>query len=174
MYVNNCCFISCYFKSLHVLLAPSRITNVTVSKAVVQGEPRLRVDWTAPQTDVNISRYQVQYRRDGTASWSNQVTERPPVTTAILDEVNALLPGTAYNVRVRAQSDAGNGEWSDVRTETTYNSEFESVSNSLYSIIQRSEQFLIVAILHLGHKLSSWKCCYVCMYTIYTVWCMMK
>ena len=119
MYVNNYCFINCYFESLHVLLAPSRITNVTVSKVVVQGESRLKVDWTAPQTNVTISQYQVQYRKNGTTVWSQVIR---PSTTATLDHV---LPGTAYNVRVRAQSDAGDGEWSEVHTETTYNSEFE-------------------------------------------------
>ena len=36
----------------------------------------------------------------------------------------ALLPGTEYNVRMRAVSSAGEGEWSEVLTETTYNSEF--------------------------------------------------
>ena len=122
MYVNNCCFINCYFTSLHVLLAPSRITNVTVSKDVRQGEPILRVNWTAPQSDVNLSRYQVQYKWNGTAGWSSQVTVTPPETTAILSDLTA---GTAYSVRVRAVSDAGNGEWSEVLTETTYNSEFK-------------------------------------------------
>ena len=121
MYVNDCCFISCYFKSLHVLLAPSRINNVTVSKDVRQGKPILKVTWTAPQTDVNISQYQVQYKRNGTAEWS-QLTRTPPVTTAILSD---LAAGTAYNVRVRAVSAAGNGDWSDGHTETTYNSEFK-------------------------------------------------
>ena len=126
VYVNNCCFINCYFKSLHFPLVPSRITNVTVSKDVTQqGELRLKVNWTAPQNDVNISQYQVQYKSNGTALWSNQVTRKPSVTTATLGETNALLPGTAYNVRVRAQSDAGDGEWSEVHTETTYNSEFK-------------------------------------------------
>ena len=119
MYVNNYCFISCYFKSPHVLLVPSRITNVTVSKVVVQGEPRLRVEWTVPQSDVNISQYQVQYRKSGTTAW-NQIIR--PVTAASLRGLDA---GTAYNVRVRAQSDAGDGEWSEVHTETMYNSEFE-------------------------------------------------
>ena len=123
MYVNNCCFISCYFKSLHVLLAPSRITNVTVSKdATPQGEPILRVTWTAPQSDVNISQYQVQYKRNTTVWWTNEVIKEFSITTVILDQVTA---GTAYNVRVRARSAAGDGEWSDVLTETTYNSEFK-------------------------------------------------
>ena len=119
MYVNDCYFISCYFKSLHVLLAPSRITDVTVSKEVIQGEPRLMVNWTAPQSDVNISQYQVQYKRNRTTVW-NQVIR--PVTTVSLEGLDA---GTAYNVRVRAQSAAGDGEWSEVHTETTYNSEFK-------------------------------------------------
>ena len=125
MYVNNCCFISCYFKSLLVLLAPSQITNVNVSKDVREGKPILMVTWTAPQTDVNISRYQVQYKRNETTAWSNQLTETPPKTTAILDVASDLTAGTAYNVRVRAVSAAGNGEWSEVHTETTYNSEFK-------------------------------------------------
>ena len=119
MYVNDCYFISCYFKSLHVLLAPSRITNVTVSKDVSEGKPILRVTWTAPQSDVNISQYQVQYKRNRTTVW-NQVIR--PVTTVSLEGLDA---GTAYNVRVRAQSAAGDGEWSEVHTETTYNSEFK-------------------------------------------------
>ena len=121
MYVNNYCFISCYFKSPHLLLVPSRITNVTVSKDVVQGEPRLRVDWTAPQSDVNISQYQVQYRKNGITAWTQVIRL---VTTVSLDG-SKLDAGTAYNVRVRAESDAGDGEWSDVHTETTYNSELE-------------------------------------------------
>ena len=125
--VNDCCFISSYFKSLHVLLAPSRITNVTVSKDVIQGEPRLKVDWIAPQSDVNISQYQVQYKRNGTTAW-NQVSR--PVTTVSLKGLDA---GTAYNVRVRA----GDGEWSEVLTETTYNSEFKCIC-----------QFLIVVVSH--------------------------
>ena len=78
--------------------------------------------WTAPQSDVNLSQYQVQYKRNGTVWWNYQVTSLPPVTTAIL---KGLTAGTAYNVRVRAQSDAGNGEWSEVHTETTYNSKFK-------------------------------------------------
>ena len=108
--------------SLHVLLAPSRITNVTVFKDVREGKPILRVTWTAPQSDVNISKYQVQYRKNGNTLWSNQIIRTPPKTNATLTEVTA---GTAYNVRVRAQSAAGDGEWSDVHTETTYNSEFK-------------------------------------------------
>ena len=107
--------------SLHVLLAPSRIISVTVSKEVRQGKPFLRVTWTAPQSDVNISRYVVQYKKNGTTPW-NQVVRTPHVTTATLSDLPA---GTAYNVRVRAQSDDENGEWSEVLTETTYNSEFK-------------------------------------------------
>ena len=144
MYVTNCCFISCFFKSLHVSLVPSRITDVTVSKDVREGKPILRVTWNAPQSDVNISRYQVWYKRNETTGWNNQVTVTPPITTAILDKVNALLPGTAYNVRVRAVSAAGNGEWSDVHTVTTFDSEFKCCY-----------QFHIVVISHFQRLLGS-------------------
>ena len=144
MYVNECCFISCYFKSLHILLVPSRITNVTVSKDVREGKPILRVNWTAPQSDVNISQYQVWYKRNGTTSWSNQVTETPPTTTAILDLSSDLTAGTTYNVRVRAVSTAGHGDWSEVLTETTYNSEFKCCY-----------QFHIVVVSHFQRLLGS-------------------
>ena len=63
----------------------------------------------------------VEYKKNGTTGWS-QVVRMPHVATAILGDLPA---GTACNVRVRAQSDDKNGEWSDVLTETTYNSEFK-------------------------------------------------
>ena len=104
------------------MLAPSRIIDITVYKDVTpQGEPILNVTWTAPQSDVNISQYQVQYKRNATVWWTNEVIKDSSITAAILSEVTA---GTAYNIRVRAQSAVEDGEWSDVLTETTYNSEF--------------------------------------------------
>ena len=126
--------------SLHVLLAPSRITNVTVSKAVTQGKPSLKVTWTAPQSDVNVSQYVVEYKRNGTTEWI-QVVRTPPLTTASL---GVLTAGTAYNVRVRVQSDAKNGEWSEVQTEATYNSEFKCIW-----------QFYVVVISHFQRLLGS-------------------
>ena len=100
--------------------APSQVTGVSLSKVVRQGRPTLRVSWTAPQSDVTISEYQVQYRRSGNTFWSTQVTATPPDTNTTLPALDA---GTEYDVRVRARSAAGEGEWSEVQTERTFNSE---------------------------------------------------
>ena len=83
--------------------------------------------WTTPQSDVAISQYRVQYRRNGTTSWSSEATisGSPPATSAVLTGLDA---GTEYNVRVRAVSAAGAGEWSEEQTERTFDSELYASS----------------------------------------------
>ena len=83
----------------------------------------LAVNWTAPQSVVNVSDYQVQYRRNGTTSWNNAytVSVSPPATSTILTGLDA---GTEYNVRVRAVSAVVNGTWSIVQTVRTFDGEF--------------------------------------------------
>ncbi len=88
---------------------------------VKDGNPSLRVTWTALQNVANFSEYRIEYRRNGELNWGNRVNRRPYTNSALLP---ALLPGTEYNVRVRAVSAAGEGEWSEVHTETTFDSEF--------------------------------------------------
>ena len=104
------------------LQVPPKVTGVSVSKDTKNGKPSLRVTWTALQSVANLSEYRVQYQRSG-ESWGNTSTEsvQPNSTSTLL---LALLPGTEYNVRVKAVSAAGEGEWSEVHTEATYNSEF--------------------------------------------------
>ena len=104
------------------LTVPSRVSGVSVTRTVKSGTSALRVNWTTPQSDVNISQYLVQYRRSGTTFWSSQVTisGSPPATSTILTGLDA---GTEYNVRVRAESAAGDGEWSVEQTERTFDSE---------------------------------------------------
>ena len=96
------------------------MTGVSLSKALRQGRPTLRVDWIAPQSDVTISEYHVQYRRSGTFSWGTQATTAPTLTSTTLTALNA---STELDVRVRARSAVGNGEWSEMQTERTYSSE---------------------------------------------------
>ena len=96
------------------------MTGVDVSKATSLGRPALRVTWTAPQSDVPISQYQVEYRRNGT-NWRGVSPVSPVPTTSTLLE--ALDAGTVYEVRIRAVSAIGNGTWSRVQSETTYKSE---------------------------------------------------
>ena len=101
---------------------PSQVSNLSLFKKVVSGAPVLRVTWTTPQSDVTITQYKVQYRKNGTTNWGTELTVSgsPHVTSSIL---NGLDIGTGYNVRVRAVSAAGEGMWSLVQTERTYRCE---------------------------------------------------
>ena len=111
-----------FFSSLQ---APSQVSGVSLSKAVRNGEPALWVNWTAPQSDVTISEYHVQYRRSGIVTWGAQVTAIPPKTYAY---VPSLESGTEYDVRVIARSnDSAEGEWSEVKTERTFYRKFECI-----------------------------------------------
>ena len=83
---------------------------LVLAKVVRSGRPALTVTWTAPQSERPITKYQVQYRRTGTTSWSTR-----DVTTRSVTLEN-LSPGTSYQVQVKAASDVGSGPFSDVRT----------------------------------------------------------
>ena len=100
---------------------PSQVTGLSLSKAVFSGLPALWANWTTPQSDKPISTYIVQYRIHGTTTWGSQrtISGSPPRSFAILP----LAAGTEYNVRVRAVSAVGAGDWSAVQTERTYMSE---------------------------------------------------
>ena len=96
------------------------MNGVAVSKAKYLGKPALSVTWTAPQSDLPISQYQVEYRRIGT-NWRAANPVSPSSATSTLLE--ALDAGTVYEVRIRAVSAIGNGTWSRVESEVTYKSE---------------------------------------------------
>ena len=87
------------------------------------GTSALRVTWTTPQSDLNISQYQVQYRRSGTTSWNSAtpLSGSRPATSTILTGLDA---GTEFNVRVSAVSAVGAGKWSAEQTERTFGSEY--------------------------------------------------
>ena len=114
--------MSVYFNSLPALQAPSQVTGVSLSKAVRNKRPTLLVNWTTPQSDVTISEYHVQFRRNTTTTWGTQSAATPPATSTLLPELDA---GTLYDVHVRAVSAAGNGEWSEVQTGRTFSGEFK-------------------------------------------------
>ena len=103
---------------------PSRVTGLSLSKAVLSRFPVLRATWTTPQSDEPISQYHLQYRRNGTTSWGSQLTISPTVNSTNLTR---LAAGTEYTVRMRAVSAVGAGNWSAVQTERTYMSEFFSM-----------------------------------------------
>ena len=101
------------------LQAPPRVTGVSLSKELHKRKPSLKVTWTALPLSL-VSFYELQYGIKDT-SWEHQGSSQPYSQSYFLTK---LVPGTQYNVRMRAVSAAGEGEWSDVHTETTYNSEF--------------------------------------------------
>ena len=109
-----------YFNSSHLLQVPPKVTGVSVSKDTKNGKPSLNVTWTALQNVENLLGYHVEYRRNGEFNWGTRVNRQPYTTSTLLPE---LLPGTEYNVRMRAVSTAGEGEWSEVLTEKTFDSE---------------------------------------------------
>jgi hypothetical protein len=99
-------------------VVPQKVGPPTLSKAASSGKPALTVTWTAPQSDRPITKYQVQYRRASTRSWSRRNVTIGSLTLT----VGSLSPGATYQVQVRAVSDVGIGPFSDVRTLLTFNS----------------------------------------------------
>ena len=128
------CYKGTHHSNISTLTAPSRVSGVSVTKTVESWTSALRVTWTTPQSDVNISRYEVQYRRSGSTSWSSQVTilGSPPATSTILTGLDA---GTEYNIRVRAVSELGDGKWSVEQTERTFDSELLCIIYISYTVI---------------------------------------
>ena len=118
------------FHSNIPLTVPSRVTGVSVTKRVESGTTTLNVTWTALQNDVAISQYQVQYRTSGMPSWINatHVSVSPPATYT---NVTVLDAGAEYDVRVRAVSVIGAGEWSVEQTTRTADSECFALSAAI-------------------------------------------
>ena len=109
---------------------PSQVTGLTLSKVVRSGATVLWVTWTTPQGNVTIYQYRVQYKLSGTTTWRSEliVLGSPPPTSTILTGLNA---GIEYNVRVKAVSAVGAGNWSEEQSETTYMCEIFSYTYSV-------------------------------------------
>ena len=103
---------------------PSQVTGLSLSKAVSSKLSALLANWTIPQSDEPISKYILQYRIHGTTFWNSQYTISPPRNYAIL---TGLTAGTEYDVRVRAVSAVGDGNWSAVQTERTQHEFFSMI-----------------------------------------------
>ena len=120
--IIKCCFSIKHI--LHMLFIqglkpPSQVTGVSLMRHLRRGRPCLIVRWTAPQSDLPISRYKIQYKRAGTIFWGSEAATAgsPPPTIVTLI---SLAVGTTYTVRVSATSPNGRGEWSEEQTERTY------------------------------------------------------
>ena len=101
----------------YLLLVPSKVTGVSVLPMVTSNQPSLHVTWSAPSSDRTIQHYQVDYRVGTSGRWSPN-----PTSTSVT--LTGLQRGTTYQVRVRAVSDVGNGEWSNKVSRTTYDGMF--------------------------------------------------
>ena len=97
LYLLSCCTV------------PSGVGGISFTKVLVSGRPALTVSWTKPQSDLNITRYEVQYREFGTSGWKTVIVTGSDTVTATLASV---VPGRRYNVNVRAVSAAGTGAFS--------------------------------------------------------------
>ena len=97
---------------------PRPPTELSLQRTLDSNNPAFAVTWVRSSTSGSpILHYEVQYRVSGTASWS-ALSSNPTTTSATL---SSLQTGTSYQVRVRAISEIGSGNWSDYVSETTYN-----------------------------------------------------
>ena len=95
---------------------PSQVNNIQFIQTVSSGMINLRVTWNKPTSNRTIQHYEVQYKKQGVSRWTS-VTPNP--TTRETNIRNADK-GSVYNVRVRAVSDVGSGQWRSVNSQRTY------------------------------------------------------
>ena len=113
---NICIFYPSYI--CISLTVPSRISTISLTKTMLKRyKPSLTVTWTEPQSELVISKYQVEYRKSKDTQWiPGPILSRSMTFT----NLPALTAGTEYDVRVRAESAVGVGNGSAVQTERTY------------------------------------------------------
>ena len=78
------------------------------------GNRQISVSWLAPSPNcAAISSYEVQWRRSGSSSWSQETTSSRSYT------ISGLRDGTDYDIQVRARNSRGWGSWSPSASVTT-------------------------------------------------------
>ena len=125
---------------------PSQVTGLSLSKAVLSRLPALQATWTIPQSDEPISLYILQYRERDDTSWGSQFTISgwdDGLTAVNSTDLTGLAAGTEYDVRVRAESAVGAGNWSAVQTERTYKSEFFSLIRIISVLVRQSSNIIL-------------------------------
>ena len=90
--------------------SPRQVTPGTPSAPRVSAasSSSLRVTWSPPSGGPTPTSYELQYREDGSGSWSSAVNAGNSLSRTI----TGLSPGTSYQVQVRARNSAGPGGWS--------------------------------------------------------------
>ena len=76
--------------------------------AVAPGNGKLVAAWDSPEGDAPVTSYTVQHKTSAAADWMTAGHAGTGTDT----EITGLTNGTAYNVRVRASNNAGDGPWS--------------------------------------------------------------
>ena len=95
---------------------PAAPAAPSVSPAAAKGYSTLTVTWTAPaQADPPVTDYDLRYRQGS----SGDFTEAAFSGTKTSATLTGLLPGTRYEVQVRASSTEGTGSWSSSGAGTT-------------------------------------------------------
>ena len=89
---------------------PAQVGSVEV-RPIVPGNNTvgLKVSWN--RVSGNDVTYEVQNKTAGSMEWSTAVPSNTTETNQIL---TGLHPNTRYDVRVRAVSNDGNGEWTQI------------------------------------------------------------
>ncbi len=106
----------------NIPLTGPKVTNVSVTESVEDGNLTLNVSWTTPKSELPITEYEVEYRTSDTESWINltRLSVSPPANSTLLTGLNA---GVEYIIRVRALSEIGAGAWSEEHRVRTDDSE---------------------------------------------------
>ena len=100
---------------------PSQVSNIQFTQIVSNGMINLQVAWNQPTSDRTIQHYEVQYRKQSVSSWTS-VTPNPTTKQATIRNVDK---GSVYNVRVRAVSDVGSGQWGSATSQMTHRGTYE-------------------------------------------------
>ncbi|MCY3599864.1 MAG: cadherin domain-containing protein, partial [Gemmatimonadetes bacterium] len=98
-----------------------RVTDVPApgkpnAPTVTGGTEQVAVSWIAPENEgPAITGYDLRYREKGDGDW----TDVSALGAVLADTIPGLDAGTTYEVRVRASSSEGAGEWSESGEGTT-------------------------------------------------------
>ena len=79
-----------------------------------------QIFWQPPVSSCPILYHDISYKTITSTDW-DMVSVYGTSVSIIASEIKNIQPATTYQVRVRAVSDVGNGEWSAVVLENTVN-----------------------------------------------------
>ena len=103
-----------YFHYSCTPTVPDQVTNLAVQPSVLSnGLISLTVTWGEPHSDVDITRYEGTYRILPSGSPEGGFSQGPTNRRRVFSN---LMSGVNYEVRVRARSPIGAGEYRSVTT----------------------------------------------------------